>query len=70
MRNAETSINDVRLIQRLEDQTGVINSVAFYGNSLIASGSRLVDIDLFKFSIEKVLRRCSIRRRTSSTIYN
>ncbi|XP_076180515.1 WD repeat, SAM and U-box domain-containing protein 1 isoform X2 [Ptiloglossa arizonensis] len=40
MRNAETSINDVRLIQRLEDQTGVINSVAFYGNSLIASGSR------------------------------
>ncbi|XP_043263892.1 WD repeat, SAM and U-box domain-containing protein 1-like [Colletes gigas] len=39
MRNAETSINDVRLIQRLEDQPGVINSVAFYGNHLIASGS-------------------------------
>ncbi|XP_053982976.1 WD repeat, SAM and U-box domain-containing protein 1-like isoform X1 [Hylaeus volcanicus] len=39
MRNAETSINDVRLIQRLENQAGVINSVAFHGNNLIASGS-------------------------------
>ncbi|XP_071867920.1 uncharacterized protein isoform X3 [Bombus fervidus] len=39
MKNAETSINDVQLIQRLEEHGGVINSVAFYGNHLIASGS-------------------------------
>ncbi|KZC07174.1 WD repeat, SAM and U-box domain-containing protein 1 [Dufourea novaeangliae] len=39
MKNAETSINDVKLLQRLEDHNGVVNSVAFYGNHLIASGS-------------------------------
>ncbi|XP_033185923.2 WD repeat, SAM and U-box domain-containing protein 1 isoform X1 [Bombus vancouverensis nearcticus] len=39
MKNAETSVNDVQLIQRLEEHGGVINSVAFYGNHLIASGS-------------------------------
>ncbi|XP_076285183.1 WD repeat, SAM and U-box domain-containing protein 1 isoform X2 [Lasioglossum baleicum] len=39
MKNAETSVNDVQLIQRLEDHSGVINSVACYGNHLIASGS-------------------------------
>lgn len=38
MKNVE-SINDVRLIQRLEEHNGVVNSVAFYGNHLIASGS-------------------------------
>lgn len=41
MKNVE-SINDVRLIQRLEEHNGVVNSVAFYGNHLIASGSGLV----------------------------
>ncbi|CAL7950830.1 unnamed protein product [Xylocopa violacea] len=39
MKNAETSINDVQLIQKLEEHAGVVNSVAFYGNHLIASGS-------------------------------
>ncbi|XP_076678965.1 WD repeat, SAM and U-box domain-containing protein 1 isoform X2 [Andrena cerasifolii] len=39
MKNAETSTNDVRLVQRLEEHTGVINSVAFSGNRLVASGS-------------------------------
>lgn len=52
MKNAETSTNDVRLIQRLEEHTGVVNSVAFSGNRLVASGSGLVDThthtDLFK----------------------
>lgn len=43
MKNVE-SINDVRLIQRLEEHTGVVNSLAFYGNHLIASGSGLVGI--------------------------
>ncbi|XP_076377154.1 WD repeat, SAM and U-box domain-containing protein 1 isoform X4 [Megalopta genalis] len=39
MKNAETSINEVQLIQRLEDHGGAVNSVACYGNRLIASGS-------------------------------
>lgn len=43
MKNVE-SINDVQLIQRLEEHTGVVNSLAFYGNHLIASGSGLVGI--------------------------
>lgn len=42
MKNAETSINDMKLIQKLEEHAGVVNSVAFYGNHLIASGSGLV----------------------------
>lgn len=43
MRNAETSsTNDVQLIRRLEEGTGVINSVAVHGNRLVASGSGLV----------------------------
>ncbi|XP_017788766.1 PREDICTED: WD repeat, SAM and U-box domain-containing protein 1-like [Habropoda laboriosa] len=37
---AETSVADnVQLVRRLEEHAGVVNSVAFYGNRLIASGS-------------------------------
>ncbi|KMQ94861.1 wd sam and u-box domain-containing protein 1 [Lasius niger] len=39
MRNVETYANEVRLIQRLEEHNGAVNSVAFYGNNLLASAS-------------------------------
>lgn len=39
MRNAETYANEVRLIQKLEDHNGAVNSVAFHGNTLLASAS-------------------------------
>lgn len=48
MKNAETSVNDVQLVQRLEEHGGVVNSVAFYGNHLIASGSGLVTTNFSK----------------------
>lgn len=48
MKNAETSVNDVQLVQRLEEHGGVVNSVAFYGNHLIASGSGLVTANFSK----------------------
>ena len=48
MKNAETFVNDVQLVQRLEEHGGVVNSVAFYGNHLIASGSGLVTTDFSK----------------------
>ncbi|EZA49221.1 WD repeat, SAM and U-box domain-containing protein [Ooceraea biroi] len=46
MRNAETYANEVRLIQRLEEHNGAVNSVAFHGNNLLssASGDKLVRI--------------------------
>lgn len=40
MKNVETYANEVRLIQRLEEHNGAVNSVAFYGNNLLASASR------------------------------
>uniref|UniRef100_A0A0C9RPS9 WDSUB1_0 protein n=1 Tax=Fopius arisanus TaxID=64838 RepID=A0A0C9RPS9_9HYME len=36
---AETSGNDVRLVLTLDDHAGAVNSVAFHGNNLLASGS-------------------------------
>ncbi|XP_057328028.1 WD repeat, SAM and U-box domain-containing protein 1-like isoform X2 [Microplitis mediator] len=36
---AESSGNDVTLIATLDDHGGAVNSVAFYGNNLLASGS-------------------------------
>ncbi|XP_031788789.1 WD repeat, SAM and U-box domain-containing protein 1 isoform X1 [Nasonia vitripennis] len=39
VKHAETSGNDVKLIQRLDDHNGAVNSVAMFGNRLIASGS-------------------------------
>lgn len=36
---AENSGNDVTLIATLDDHGGAVNSVAFYGNNLLASGS-------------------------------
>lgn len=39
MRNVETYANEVRLIQRLEEHCGAVNSVAFHGNNLLASAS-------------------------------
>ncbi|CAK9819292.1 WD repeat, SAM and U-box domain-containing protein 1 [Anthophora quadrimaculata] len=53
MKNAETSFNDVQLIQRLEEHTGVINSVAFYGNHLIASGSGDKLVRVWSIQIEE-----------------
>lgn len=43
MRNVETHANEVRLIQRLEEHNGAVNSVAFYGNNLLSSASGLVE---------------------------
>lgn len=42
MKNVETYANEVKLIQKLEEHNGAVNSVAFYGNSLLASASGLV----------------------------
>ncbi|XP_076226108.1 WD repeat, SAM and U-box domain-containing protein 1 isoform X2 [Nomia melanderi] len=53
MKNAETSINEVQLIRRLEDQNGVINSVACYGNQLIASGSGDKLVRVWSIEIEE-----------------
>ncbi|XP_043686565.1 WD repeat, SAM and U-box domain-containing protein 1-like [Vespula pensylvanica] len=39
LQNAESSRNEVKLIQRMDDHGGAVNGVAFYGNDLIASGS-------------------------------
>ncbi|KAK2589010.1 hypothetical protein KPH14_001855 [Odynerus spinipes] len=39
VQNAESSGNEVKLIQRMDDHGGAVNGVAFYGNHLIASGS-------------------------------
>ncbi|XP_015111511.1 WD repeat, SAM and U-box domain-containing protein 1 [Diachasma alloeum] len=36
---AESSANDVRLVRTLDDHGGAVNSVAFHGNNLLASGS-------------------------------
>ena len=36
---AETSGNEVILIQKLDDHNGSVNSVSMFGNRLIASGS-------------------------------
>lgn len=38
----ENSDNQVCLFQTLDDHAGAVNSVAFYGNNLLASGSGLV----------------------------
>ncbi|XP_011497055.1 PREDICTED: WD repeat, SAM and U-box domain-containing protein 1-like [Ceratosolen solmsi marchali] len=40
VKHAETNNNEVILVQRLNDHKGAINSVAIFGNCLIASGSR------------------------------
>lgn len=40
--NAETSTNEVQLIQRLDDHGGAVNSVAFGAHRQIASASGLV----------------------------
>ncbi|XP_017890278.1 WD repeat, SAM and U-box domain-containing protein 1-like [Ceratina calcarata] len=53
MKNAETSRNDVQLIQRLEDHTGVVNSVAFYGNHMIASGSGDKLVRIWNIEVEE-----------------
>ncbi|XP_017753364.1 PREDICTED: WD repeat, SAM and U-box domain-containing protein 1-like isoform X2 [Eufriesea mexicana] len=53
MKNAETSINDIKLIQKLEDHAGVVNSVAFYGNHLIASGSGDKLIRVWSIEVEE-----------------
>lgn len=53
MKNAETSVNDVQLVQRLEEHGGVVNSVAFYGNHLIASGSGDKLIRVWSIEIEE-----------------
>lgn len=42
LQNAESSRNEVKLIQRMDDHGGAVNGVAFYGNDLIASGSGFV----------------------------
>lgn len=42
MRNVETYANEIRLIQRLEEHNGAVNSIAFYGNNLLSSASGLV----------------------------
>lgn len=39
VKHAETSGNEVRLIQRFDEHNGAVNSVAMFGNRLIASGS-------------------------------
>lgn len=46
MKNVETYANEVRLIQRLEEHNGAVNSVAFHGNNFLASasGDKLVRI--------------------------
>lgn len=42
MRNVETYANEVRLVQRLEEHSGAVNSVAFHGNNFLSSASGLV----------------------------
>ncbi|XP_015610586.1 WD repeat, SAM and U-box domain-containing protein 1 isoform X2 [Cephus cinctus] len=39
VKQAESTENEVKLVQRLDDHSGAVNTVAFYGNTLIASGS-------------------------------
>ncbi|XP_066594956.1 WD repeat, SAM and U-box domain-containing protein 1-like isoform X2 [Prorops nasuta] len=39
VQNAESTANEMKLIQRLDDHGGAVNSVAFYSNNLVASGS-------------------------------
>ncbi|XP_046734061.1 WD repeat, SAM and U-box domain-containing protein 1-like [Diprion similis] len=39
VKQAECTDNKVSLIQRIDDHGGAVNSVAFYGNTLLASGS-------------------------------
>nr|XP_034178551.1 WD repeat, SAM and U-box domain-containing protein 1-like [Osmia lignaria]XP_034178553.1 WD repeat, SAM and U-box domain-containing protein 1-like [Osmia lignaria] len=53
MKNAETSINNVRFIKKLEEHAGAVNSVAFYGNHLIASGSGDKLIRVWNIEIEE-----------------
>lgn len=45
MTNVEMYANEVRLIQRLEEHNGAVNSVTFHGNNLLASASGLVFIN-------------------------
>ncbi|XP_076388517.1 WD repeat, SAM and U-box domain-containing protein 1 isoform X2 [Megachile rotundata] len=53
MKNAETSINDVRLIKKLDEHAGAVNSVALYGNRLIASGSGDKLVRVWNIEIEE-----------------
>ncbi|XP_023246958.1 WD repeat, SAM and U-box domain-containing protein 1-like [Copidosoma floridanum] len=54
VKHAETGGNEVTLIQRLDDHNGAVNSVAMFGNRLIASGSgdKLVRIWNVKYDEE------------------
>jgi hypothetical protein len=39
MKQAEIDENTVKVLQRLEEHGGVVNTCAFHGSSVIASGS-------------------------------
>jgi hypothetical protein len=39
MKQAEVDENTVKILQRLEEHGGAVNTCAFYSSSLIASGS-------------------------------
>jgi hypothetical protein len=39
VKQAEVDGNTVKIFQRLEEQSGAVNTCAFYSNNLIASGS-------------------------------
>jgi hypothetical protein len=48
VKQAEGDGNAVTVFQRLEEHGGAVNTCAFYGNSLVASGSGSVSISLMK----------------------
>ncbi|KAJ8686204.1 hypothetical protein QAD02_021998 [Eretmocerus hayati] len=52
--HAESSSNEVKLIQRLDDHQGAVNTVSIFGNRLIASGSgdKLVRVWSVKYDEE------------------
>jgi hypothetical protein len=56
MKQAEVDENTVKILQRLEEHGGGVNTCAFYSSSLIASGSGSVSTIFINF--EKLKKIC------------
>lgn len=55
MKQAEVDENTVKILQRLEEHGGAVNTCAFYNSNLIASGSGSVSAPFMTFvEIKKI----------------
>jgi hypothetical protein len=55
LKQAEVDGNTVKVFQRLEEQSGTVNTCAFYSNNLIASGSGFVSVSFMNVVMTDLL---------------